>query len=255
MRRWLNPICDVSFLVLLQQSVFVSSLRLFPSLPLVSKYSTTSSSMSANTLQCCNGADSSTKTEKGVTYDGRGRVSSCIFCRIIEKKEPASIVYEDSMFVVFKTIAPASNRHLLVCPREHIQNALSLSGPSGASLVRALVETGRVALGDDDARDAQFSFHIPPWNSIDHLHLHAIAQPGTKNWLGMLKYYEGSYWCKSAESLIWELENTMDRPSPSPSPAKATRTQGKGTGEGEGMGQSDGMLESGRIQQSTMSRL
>ena len=152
-----------------------------------------------------------TTIRKGVTYGPRGEIQSCLFCRILSKQEPACIVYEDDEFVAFKTIAPATENHLLVCPRKHIQNYMSLSGPSGARLVRSLVDTGRIALGAD-ADGAQWSFHIPPFNSIDHLHLHAIGQRHTLGLLNGLKYWEGSYWCKSADIAMTELEQTLDRP-------------------------------------------
>ena len=113
--------------------------------------------------------------KKGVTYDSiSGAVKSCIFCRIASKEEPATIVFEDSRFVVFKTIAPASRLHLLVTPKAHIKNIDSLSGPSGAALVREMITIGKLALAED-SEGAHFSFHVPPWNSIDHLHLHAIG--------------------------------------------------------------------------------
>lgn len=113
--------------------------------------------------------------KKGVTYDAvTGAVKSCLFCRIARREEPGTIVFEDSQFVVFKTIAPASSEHLLVTPRKHIRNLKSLSGPKDAALIREMIEVGRAALGVN-AKGAHFSFHVPPYNSIDHLHLHAIG--------------------------------------------------------------------------------
>ena len=86
--------------------------------------------------------------KKGVTYDAVGAVKSCLFCRIISREEPATLVYEDAQFIVFKTIAPATKKHLLISPKEHIQNLRSLSGSDGV-LVRDLIKVARVALGND----------------------------------------------------------------------------------------------------------
>jgi len=154
-----------------------------------------------------------TTIRKGVTYGPHGEVQSCLFCRILTKQEPGCIVYENEDVVAFKTIAPATENHVLICPRKHIQNYHSLSGPSGARLVRSLVDAGRIVLGAD-AVGAQWSFHIPPFNSIDHLHMHAIGQRETLGLINGLKYWEGSYWCKGAEAAINELEQTLDRPEP-----------------------------------------
>jgi len=143
--------------------------------------------------------------KKGVTYLATtGEVVDCLFCRIMKRQEPGSIVYENDSFVVFKTIKPASHLHLLVCPREHIKNVFSLSGRDGADLVRKLVEIGKIALGEY-ANDSQFSFHIPPLNSIDHLHLHAIASPKTMTFLNSRKYHQNTFFCQSADSVIERL--------------------------------------------------
>jgi histidine triad (HIT) family protein len=44
----------------------------------------------------------------------------CLFCQIIEKKIPASIVYEDDRVIAFKDIHPQAPFHVLIVPREHI---------------------------------------------------------------------------------------------------------------------------------------
>ncbi|CAM9498061.1 unnamed protein product, partial [Hapterophycus canaliculatus] len=54
-----------------------------------------------------------------------------------------------------------------------------------------------------DASNTQLSFHIPPWNSIDHLHLHAFETPFLSWWHG-LRFSEGKPWCASFERVkIW----------------------------------------------------
>jgi len=145
-------------------------------------------------------------TKKGVTYlTSTGEVVDCLFCRIQKREEPATIVHEDDQFVVFKTIKPASHLHLLVTPREHIKNVHSLKGRQGIDLVNKLVEVGKVALGEH-ANDAQFCFHVPPLTSIDHIHLHAIADPSTMNFFGRKKYLQGTFYCHSADMVIKRLE-------------------------------------------------
>lgn len=144
-------------------------------------------------------------TKKGVTYlTSTGEVIDCLFCRINDKREPGTIVYEDESFVVFKTIKPATHLHLLVTPRQHIKNVHSLNGMDGVNLVKKLVEIGKIALGEFE-KDCQFSFHIPPLNSIDHLHLHAIASPSTMSFWSTQKYRQDTFFCQSAESVMQQL--------------------------------------------------
>ncbi len=43
----------------------------------------------------------------------------CEFCKIIDRKLPAEIVYENDRVIVFKDHRPQAGIHLLVCPKAH----------------------------------------------------------------------------------------------------------------------------------------
>ena len=150
------------------------------------------------------------KVVKGVTYDSEtGEITDCIFCNIRDKREPANILLENEEFVVFKTIKPAvPTLHALVCPKKHVQSLASLRGKSGADLVRRMVDTGKDTLRQQgmDVDDVQFCFHVPPYNSIDHLHLHVIATPRQMSLKNMIKYFPSTYWCQQAMQVIRDLE-------------------------------------------------
>jgi histidine triad (HIT) family protein len=46
-------------------------------------------------------------------------MENCIFCKIVEKTIPASIIYEDEDFLAFLDIRPLSPGHTLVIPKQH----------------------------------------------------------------------------------------------------------------------------------------
>ena len=153
-----------------------------------------------------------TVTKKGVTYsaEDESEVVDCLFCKIQQKKEPATIVFEDEEFVVFKTIAPASKLHLLVTPRLHIRNLRSLNKYEDAELIHKMKFVGErsiIAVDENALRNSpiQFCFHVPPWNSIDHLHLHAIAYPNEMNFGGFFKYNTYLPFCELADNTIKRL--------------------------------------------------
>lgn len=151
---------------------------------------------------------SATVLQKGVKYDSNGKIIDCLFCNIVNRKEPASIVYENDEFTVFKTIAPASiYGHVLVTPKAHIKNVKSLISIEDANLIERMVAIGKMTYQTLGIDDIQYSFHIPPYNSIDHLHLHCIAKPKEMSFFSMMKYYQGSFWCKSAEEIIASLKS------------------------------------------------
>lgn len=77
---------------------------------------------------------------KGVSYDSKGKIVNCLFCRICELKEPAKIVNSNDKFVAFLTIAPVTKLHVLISPREHISNIYGLRDEKDAQLVEEMVK-------------------------------------------------------------------------------------------------------------------
>ena len=49
-------------------------------------------------------------------------MDDCIFCKIVKKEIPASIVYEDDELMAFKDINPIDKVHLLIIPKQHIES-------------------------------------------------------------------------------------------------------------------------------------
>jgi histidine triad (HIT) family protein len=54
-------------------------------------------------------------------------MSECIFCKIVQKEVPASIVYEDEQLVAFKDIFPQAPVHLLIIPKAHCDSLSAMT--------------------------------------------------------------------------------------------------------------------------------
>jgi histidine triad (HIT) family protein len=99
---------------------------------------------------------------------------SCLFCRIIAREIPASIVAENEQAVAFRDINPQAPVHVVVVPREHIpslndaRDAATLGHLSllAAQIARAegLSERGYRTVVNTNADAGQTVFHV-------HLHL------------------------------------------------------------------------------------
>lgn len=155
-------------------------------------------------------------TKKGVTYNKEtGEIFSCLFCRIQKRIEPGTIEYEDDNYVVFRTIIPMTSYHVLVTPREHIKNLKEIpKNLEGAKLLYRLKQIGIKTLLKEFNNDmkvaesAQYCFHVPPYNSIDHLHLHAIAYPETISFINSWKYPStDTIYCAHVDTLIQQYSN------------------------------------------------
>ncbi|KAF8193360.1 HIT-like protein [Pholiota molesta] len=118
-----------------------------------------------------------TRSQDGNYVEGSDTLSSCKFCHATTLKG-FRVVYEDDSFVVFEDRRPASQHHYLVIPRRHIDTVKSLQ-QSDVPLVKRMEEIGHVVLNDlnvpEDMR--KMGFHIPPFNSVYHLHLHVQGLP------------------------------------------------------------------------------
>ena len=53
-------------------------------------------------------------------------MNDCIFCKIINKEIPATIVYEDNEILAFRDINPVAPVHILVIPKKHIESLVNL---------------------------------------------------------------------------------------------------------------------------------
>ena len=49
-------------------------------------------------------------------------MQDCIFCKIVNKEIPSTIVYEDEDVLAFNDINPVTPVHILVIPKKHIES-------------------------------------------------------------------------------------------------------------------------------------
>ena len=54
-------------------------------------------------------------------------MEDCIFCKIIKGEIPSTKIYEDENVLAFKDINPAAPIHILVVPKQHIENVLEIN--------------------------------------------------------------------------------------------------------------------------------
>jgi histidine triad (HIT) family protein len=100
--------------------------------------------------------------------------TECLFCRIVKKEIPASIVSENAHCVAFRDLNPQAPTHVLVIPRQHVASlneakdamVLGQMHQLAARVAKAegLAERGYRTVINTNADAGQTVFHI-------HLHL------------------------------------------------------------------------------------
>lgn len=105
-------------------------------------------------------------------------MTSCVFCRIVDRDEPAHVVLDDDVAVAFLDTRPLFPGHSLLVPRSHVETLPDLP----ADLVAPLFQRAqRLAQAMVDALGAQGSFvamNNTVSQSVPHLHVHVV--PRTK---------------------------------------------------------------------------
>lgn len=64
-------------------------------------------------------------------------MADCIFCKIIAKEVPAYIVWENDGLLAFLDLTPVQPGHVLIIPKEHIENVFDMPGGLYEELFKA----------------------------------------------------------------------------------------------------------------------
>jgi len=102
----------------------------------------------------------------------------CVFCNYKTQK----VVVEGETLVLFEDIKPMAKHHFLCIPKEHIKNINSLTKehiPMLKQMKEMAIEYLTKTFKDEGVTKdiIKFGFHVPPFTSIPHLHMHCIVPP------------------------------------------------------------------------------
>lgn len=70
-------------------------------------------------------------------------MEDCIFCQIVAKKSPASIVYEDDISIAFMGIRPTAKGECIIIPKEHIDHFQDIPDDLASHLFLTAQKIGR----------------------------------------------------------------------------------------------------------------
>ncbi|MHB8205384.1 MAG: histidine triad nucleotide-binding protein [Desulfomonilaceae bacterium] len=104
-------------------------------------------------------------------------MADCIFCKIIEGKIPAKIVYQDELVVAFEDANPASPIHILIVPRKHIPTLNDV--PENDPILSHIGTVARNIAADLGVAQTGYRFFINVNKGggqvIFHLHAHLVS--------------------------------------------------------------------------------
>ena len=111
----------------------------------------------------------------------------CLFCKIVARKIPSRMVYEDEEFYAFHDIHPWAPVHFLVIPKRHIVSMAHI-GPQDEGLMgrmMALIPTLAQQEGCNPYPDGGFRLltntGVEGGQEVHHMHFHIMGGP--RPWL------------------------------------------------------------------------
>ncbi len=119
--------------------------------------------------------------------------NDCLFCKIIDKKIPAYIIYEDSDFLGFLDINPVVKGHSLLIPKEHYEWIHETPDETIAKafvVVKKLIIKMRKNLNCDYVQVSVVGKDVP------HFHIHLIPRKLND---GLPQYKTDSYETKEEQ--------------------------------------------------------
>jgi histidine triad (HIT) family protein len=104
--------------------------------------------------------------------------NDCLFCRIVAKEIPATVVYETDTTLAFRDIGPKAPVHVLVIPKAHYANVGELAAADPVLAGQVLAAAGVVAESEGLTGDGyRVIFNTGPYGGqeVDHVHLHLVG--------------------------------------------------------------------------------
>lgn len=102
----------------------------------------------------------------------------CIFCKIINKEIPSSIVYEDDEVMAFEDVNPEAPVHILVIPKKHIASLNDLTETDGPLIAKIMLTIKNIAAAK---KIAEAGYRVvnncgeQGGQSVGHLHFHLLG--------------------------------------------------------------------------------
>jgi histidine triad (HIT) family protein len=105
-------------------------------------------------------------------------MKDCLFCKIINREIPSTIVYEDDKVLAFNDIHPAAPVHVVIIPKVHIASVNDLTVENAAVVVDMHLAAKKIAQKFGiEKRGYRLINNCGPdaGQTVLHLHYHLIG--------------------------------------------------------------------------------
>ena len=119
-------------------------------------------------------------------------MADCVFCKIMAKQIPATVVHEDEDTLAFMDIGQVNPGHVLVALKKHAENIFALDEAQAAAVFRAAAKVARAIRGafEPQGLSVYQANGAAAGQTVLHLHIHLVPR------------YEGD-----GMALTWPVKN------------------------------------------------
>lgn len=146
----------------------------------------------------------------GISYHD----NESVFGRILDGSLPCCPIVETDELLAFYDKYPKADFHALVIPKRYIPTVKHLHPDFHRSIIEQMhhlafdIIRQKLPPSVTENMDYRLVYHIPPFNSVNHLHLHILAPSSKMNPLFRnVKYQTNTFWCIEAEKVLDTLKS------------------------------------------------
>jgi len=99
----------------------------------------------------------------------------CLFCRIVRKEIPATIVYENDHVLAFRDIDPKAPTHVLVIPKEHHQAIGDVDPVLAGQILATAHQVAKQEGIDESGYRLVFNTGKDGGQTVFHVHCHVLG--------------------------------------------------------------------------------
>lgn len=105
-------------------------------------------------------------------------MSSCIFCKIINREIPGKIAHESDVAIAFYDLNPVSPHHLLFIPKKHIESLDAMTEEDSSIISKVLFELSEFAKTNEYNKTGYrvvTNTGKDAGQTVFHIHFHLLA--------------------------------------------------------------------------------
>ena len=105
-------------------------------------------------------------------------MADCVFCKIVAKQIPATVVHEDEHTLAFMDIGQVNPGHVLVAVKKHAENIFALDDAQAAAVFRAAAKVARAIRSafEPQGLSVYQANGAAAGQTVMHLHIHLVPR-------------------------------------------------------------------------------